>query len=97
MWIFLRCAIQFQMALNLNAITSFPIIPILYLIIPATTALLPLATTQVTQGCDWQAIMTSVSFTTGSLIKHFQLELCQLFLNSVFGIASRLTITNKVS
>lgn len=41
--------------------------------------------------------MTSMSFTTGSLIKHFQLELCQLFLNSVFDIASRLTITKLAS
>lgn len=41
--------------------------------------------------------MTSVSFTTGSIIKHFQLELCQLFLNLVFDITSRLTITNKVA
>lgn len=38
------------------------------------TALLPLAASLLTQGCDWQAIMTSVSFTTHSLIKHFKLE-----------------------
>lgn len=61
------------MPLILDPVNSFLIAAILYLITSGITALLPLATGPVTEDCDWLAMTTSMSFTTDSLRRHFQL------------------------